>query len=76
MEDLKQVLLASTTESREKITKKYLAKVPKPLNSQFENKPPREEAIRKTASRKRKVAELFPESTVSYLLAMYVQCIN
>ena len=61
---MRQVLFSSSEESLEKIKTKYKKRVPAPLSSQFDNRAPWDEAIRKTAAWKRKVAELFPSGRV------------
>lgn len=67
VEDLRQVLFNTSEDDLDKIKKKYKRKVPEPLNSQFENKTPRDDAITKNTARKRKVAELVPSGT-------HIQC--
>ena len=68
---MRQVLFSSSEESLEKIKTTYKKRVPAPLSSQFENRATRDEAIRKTAARKRKVAELFPSGGV-FLYVIYL----
>ncbi|XP_028408641.1 uncharacterized protein LOC114531189 [Dendronephthya gigantea] len=60
VEDMKHLLFATSEEDLDKMIEKYEERVPKPLNSQFLCKVPRDEAITKNAARKRKIAELYP----------------
>lgn len=70
VEDLRQVLFNTSEDDLDKIKKKYKRKVPEPLNSQFENRTPWDNAITKNTARKRKVAELFPSGIIFSLSKM------
>jgi hypothetical protein len=75
VEDLKHVLCSTSENDLDTIKKKYKRKVPEPLNSQFANKTPRDDAIIKNAARKRKVAELFP-SGILFSLSKKFTCLT
>lgn len=65
---MKHLLFATSEEDLDKMTEKYEKRVPKPLNSQFIHKVPRDEAITKNAARKRKIAELYPSGIYIFIV--------
>ncbi len=61
--NIKEILFSKSEKELKAINKKYAAKVPQPLNSQFPDRKLKDEAIKQQRKRKQKEAELFPSGT-------------
>lgn len=66
--NMKHVLFSTPEEKLNSMKQKYKAKVPDPLNTQFPNKTPRDDAIKNRNARKRRVAEFFPSGKNACIL--------
>lgn len=65
--NIKEILFSKSEKELIAINKKYAAKVPQPLNSQFPDRKLKDEAIKQQRKRKQTEAELFPSGTIKKL---------
>ena len=64
VDKIKNLLFITSKEDRNRVKEKYKEKVPDPLNRQFPDRVPKEQAIENHGARKRLIAELLPAGTV------------
>ena len=64
VDKIKNLLFITSKEDRNRVKEKYKEKVPDPLNRQFPDRVPKEQAIENHGARKQLIAELFPAGTV------------
>ncbi|CAB4010749.1 THAP domain-containing 3-like [Paramuricea clavata] len=62
--NIKEILFSKSEKEYNAIKKKYAAKVPPPLNTQFPDRTAKDESIKQQRKRKQKEAELFPSGTI------------
>jgi hypothetical protein len=63
--NIKEILFSKSEKELNAIKKKYAAKVPPPLNTQFPDRTAKDEAIKQQRKGKQKEAELFPSGTIN-----------
>ena len=70
--DICEVLFTLPLEDMESIIAKYCKNVPEPLNRQFPDRLPKEEAIKVHKTRKSNITTLYPPGEVSNMTIVYI----
>ena len=72
MNNVCEVLFTLPFEDMESINTKYCTNVPEPLNRQFPDRLPKEEAVKLYKARKSNITTLYPPGEVSNMAILYI----